>query len=272
MMALSCESAQSQTKNAPAFTGTPAPMVASEKPKEFEGVGITENLGKKLDLALKFKDESGREVSLGTFFDGRKPVLLTLIYFSCPGLCNLHLNGVFEALKKMEWSAGQKFEVVAISFDPKEGSELAAKKKENYLKEYLRPGTDSGIHFLTADQQTIDQFTNMVGFHYKWNEQANEWAHASAAMIATGDGKLARYLHGIQFEPEVFKLALNEAANGKIGSLMDKMVWYCFRYDPKTSKYTLYAFRMVQVGAALIVFALLAVLVPFWIRSRRAAK
>jgi protein SCO1/2 len=246
-----------------------APLVSTDKPKEFDGIGITENLGKKLDLSLKFIDENNQSVTLGKYFDGRHPVSLSLIYYSCPGLCNFHFNGVIDALKGVDWSPGDKFQVLAISFDPRETAEVGAQKRQAYLKAYDRPGTEKGFHFLTATQETIDQLTKQVGFNYKWNDEAKEWAHASAAVIATPDGTISRYLHGIQFDASTYKLALNEATDGKIGNIVDKMIWYCFKYDPHQSKYVLYAYRAVQFGAIAIVLMLAAILLPVWIRGRK---
>lgn len=246
----------------------PKSLLSDEKPAEFEGIGITEKLGEKLDLSLQFTDENGEQVSLGKYFDGKHPVSISLIYYSCPGLCNFHFNGVVDALKSMDWSAGEKFQLLAISFDAKETFETGSKKRDSYIKEYNRPGTEKGIHFLTADQATIDKITQQIGFQFKWNEKANEWAHASAAVIATPDGTISRYLHGIQFDAPTFKMALNEATNGKIGSLVDKMIWYCFKYDPSQSKYVLYAFRAMQFGAVAIVLLLAALILPVWLRGR----
>lgn len=246
-----------------------APLVSTEKPKDFDGIGITENLGQKLDLSLKFTDEAGQEVSLGKYFDGHHPVSLSLIYYSCPGLCNFHFNGVIDAMKNVDWSAGDKFQVLAISFDPSETAEVGAKKRESYMKVYGRAGTEKGFHFLTATQGTIDQITKQVGFKYKWNEEAKDWAHASAAVILTPDGTISRYLHGIQFDAPTFKMALNEASQGRVGSIVDKMIWYCFEYDPHQSKYVLYAFRAVQFGAIAIILVLAAILLPLWIRGRK---
>lgn len=249
--------------------GGAAPMTSTEKPKEFDGIGITENLGSKLDLSLSFTDENGQNVTLGKYFDGHRPVSLSLIYYSCPGLCNFHFNGVIDALKQVDWSAGQQFQVLAVSFDPRETTEVGAKKRESYLKVYGRAGTDNGFHFLTATQETIDKLTQQVGFKYKWNEEAKEWAHASAAVILTPEGKISRYLHGIQFDGPTYKLALNEAADGKVGNLVDKMIWYCFKYDPKQSKYVLYAMRAMQLGAFAIVLLLMMIIVPIWLKGRK---
>jgi protein SCO1/2 len=252
-----------------AYEGKPQPRPAHEIPKEFEGVGISERLGVTLDLTTEVVNEAGQSVPLGAFFDGKTPVILSLVYYSCPALCNLHLNGLIAGLREMDWSAGEKFRVIALSFDSKEGFETAAKKKVNYLKEYNRPGTDSGWNFLTASQASVEKITQQVGFDFKWNNEAQEWAHASAAIVLTPGGKVSRYLHGVAFDKGSLKLALSEATDGKIGNLVDRLVMYCFMYDPKQSKYTLAAFRLVQLGGGLMVVVLAAVMIPFWMRSRR---
>jgi protein SCO1/2 len=244
-------------------------MTAEQKPKEFEGVGITEKLGEQVDLSLKVKNEKGETVALSSFFDGTHPVILSPVYFQCPGLCNFHLNGLTDTLKTLDWSIGNKFTVVSLSFDPRETPEMAAAKKQSYLKIYSRPGTENGWHFVTADEATIKAITNSVGFKYKWVPETKEWAHASAAIVLTPDGKISRYLHGILFEKNTIKLALGDATGGRIGSLVDQMVWYCFHYDPHQSKYTLYAFRVMQIAAAIFVLVLAALLGSFWFRARR---
>lgn len=245
------------------------PKTSDEQAKELKDVGISENLGSNLDLSLKFKDETGKEVSLASFYDGTHPVVISLVYFSCPGLCNFHLNGAIETLKKVDWSVGNQFQYLAISFDGKETPDLAAQKKVNYMKVYDRAGTENGWHFLTADEATLKAITAQIGFKYKWVEETKEWAHASAAVVTTPSGKISRYLHGIMFDSKTFKLALNEASEGKVGTFVDKMIWYCFHYDPKLSKYTLYASRMMKFGGVAIILVLMAILLPVWIRSRK---
>jgi len=260
-----------QTSSQPIGSGmaNESGLTSTEKPPEFDGIGIDEKLGAQLDLNLKVTNEAGQVVPLKSFFDGNKPVILSLVYFNCPGLCNYHLNGLTEGLKKLEWSPGQKFEVIAMSFDPKETSEVAIKKKDNYLKLYGRPGTENGWHFVTADAETIKKVTETVGFKYKWNAKDNDWSHASAATILSPEGKISRYLHGIIFEPRDVKLALMDAVNGKTSSIADRLVWYCFHYDASKSKYSLMAFRLVQMGGGLIMLILAAFLVPFYLRSKR---
>jgi len=156
-----------------------------------------------------------------------------------------------------------------LSFDPKETPDLALHKKAAYLGLYDRAGTETGWHFLTADAATIEKLTKQVGFSYKWDEEHKQWAHASAAIVLTPQGRVARYLHGILFDPPTVKMALNEASGGKIGTIVDKMIWYCFHYDPHQSKYTVYASRLMQLGGYMAVLVLAAFLIPAWFRSRR---
>lgn len=207
-------------------------------------------------MNLQVTDENGQKFPLSHYFSARKPVILSPVYFSCPGLCNFHLNGLTDALKRVDWSPGDKFEIIALSFDPKENAEVATKKKQNYLKEYGRQGTDNGWHFVTADEATIKKITETVGFSYKWNEKDSQWAHASAAIMISPEGKVARYLHGIMFEPRDVKLALNEAADGKVGSFVDSAMLYCFKYDNHQSKYGLQVFQLMKFAGALTVLAL----------------
>lgn len=258
--------------SAHAYDGKPAPKVASEAPKELEGVGIDEKLGGKIDLSLKVKNDDGHEATLGSFFDGKHPVIISPVYFSCPGLCNFHLNGLTDALKLMgpEWTVGQKYKILAVSFDSKETPDLAAKKKVTYMKLYEREGAEKGWHFITADEATVQALTKSLGFKFKWDEKAQEWAHASAAVVITPDGTISRYLPGIMFNPQDIKLALNEATDGKIGSFVDHLVLYCFKYDPQQSKYTLAAFNLMKLGGAVMVLVMVLWLLPFYIRSRRA--
>lgn len=254
------------------YDGTPAPKVASEQAEELKGVGIDEKLGAKLDLSLQVKDEAGNTVPLSTYFDGKHPVILSPVYFSCPGLCNFHLNGLTDGLKLMEkdWSVGGKYQVISLSFDSKETPDLATTKKQTYMKIYDRAGAEKGWHFVTADEATIQAVTKAVGFKFRWDDKANEWAHASAAVILTPDGTISRYLPGIQFQPQDIKLALNEATEGKIGNFVEHLVLYCFKYDPQQSKYTLAAFNVMQVGGAVMVLVMALWLLPVYIRSRRA--
>jgi protein SCO1 len=270
LLGLNCGASDVLVPNTmPKYTGKNEPTNASEKPEELKGVGITERLGETLDLSLQVRDENGEMRPLSSYFQSHKPVMISPVYFDCPGLCNFHFNGVIETLQKIDWNPGNKFEVIALSFDPKEGAELATQKKANYMNMYKRAGTENGFHFLTADEATIKKLTDALGFQFRWNEKAQEWSHASAAIIATPDGKISRYLHGIMFEPKDMKLALNEASNGKIGNIIDSLVMFCFKYDEHKSKYGLQVFRLVQLGGGLMVLILAFWLTPMLIKAGR---
>lgn len=244
-------------------------MTSTEKPKAFDGIGIEEQLGAKIDLTMPVKDEAGNIVPLSTYFTKEKPVILSLVYFDCPGLCNYHLNGLSDGMKQMTWKVGENFQVVSLSIDPRENSEMATRKKDNYLKALGQPQAASGWHFLTADQAVITQLAKTVGFKYRWDEKNKDWAHASAAILVTPEGKVSRYLHGVYFEPKDLKLGLIEASNEKIGTLTDRLIYFCYHYDASKSQYSIMAVRLMQIGAVLIMLLLAALIVPAWLRSRR---
>lgn len=243
------------------------PLASAEVPEQIVGVGIKEKLGEKIDLNLSFVNEEGQTVTLAQYLAPGRPLIVSPVYYSCPGLCNFHLNGLVDGLKGLDWSVGQKFDVAALSFDARETPDLAKSKKENYMKVYGRPGTESGWHFLTANEETIKAFTARVGFEFRWNDQTKEWSHASAAIVISPDGTISRYLPGIVFEPKTIKLALNEAAEGKVGTLIDSLILYCFQYNPHKSEYTLAAFQLMKLGALLMILILAFWLIPYWIRS-----
>lgn len=269
LLIVSGAGAQMGPKGMSAYTGKQTETNASTVPEELKGVGIKEQLSQNIDLSLQVRDESGEVKTLASYFSAHKPVMLSPIYFNCPGLCNFHFNGVIESLQKIDWNPGEKFEVIAFSFDPREGSDLAVKKKANYMKMYNRPGTESGFHFLSADEATIKKLTDALGFQFKWNAAAGEWSHASAAVVLTPSGKISRYLHGIEFDPKDMRLALNEASNGKVGNFIDSVVLFCFKYDEHKSKYGLQVFRVVQLGGALMVLLLAIWLIPVLVKAGR---
>lgn len=251
------------------YTGKEAGKAATELPEELKGIGIQEQIGKTIDLSLMVNDEAGQKVPLSSFFKAHHPVIISPVYFSCPGLCNFHLNGLTDTLKQVDWTPGKEFDVVAFSFDAKETPEMAAKKKAEYMKAYGRVGAEKGWHFVTADAETVKKFTDSVGFKFKWNEKDKQWSHASAAIVYSPDGKISRYLHGIQFEPRDVKLALNEAADGKVGNIVDSVLLFCFKYDSHQSKYGLQVFRVMKLAGAITAAALALWLIPVLIRARR---
>lgn len=245
--------------------------VANETPKELLGIGIDEHLGASIDLNLRFKDENGLSVKLGDYFKG-EPVILSLAYYSCPNLCNMHLNGMKDVFKKMDWVLGEKFKHIIVSIDPKETPELALAKKKNYLESYGRADGSRGWVFLTGDEAQIQALAKQVGFGYRWDEAEKQYAHAAAAYVLTPAGKISRYLYGIDFQPQTVKLALLEASNGKIGNIIDKFTLFCFHYDPKANKYTLAAVNIMKAGGALAVLVMAGFMAPFWMRQRRDKK
>lgn len=248
--------------------GETSNISASQVPQQIQDVGIDQKIGNFLSPDLAFTDHLGRPVTLGQYLALGKPLIISPVYYSCPGLCNFHLNGLVDGLKGLDWLPGKSFHVLAVSFDSNETHQVAAKKRENYLSSYGRSEGDLGWHFLTGSQDQINQFTTAIGFKYKWDDKANEWAHASSAIIVSPQGQITRYLPGVYFEAKDIKLALNESVQGKLGTFADKLVLYCFKYDASKSAYTLYAFNIMKLAGALTVILLALWLIPFWIRGR----
>lgn len=242
---------------------------AENLPRELEGVGIQERLGQSVPAALPFRDQEGREVSLGTYLNQGKPIILTLNYSSCPMLCHLQLNGLVEALKQLKWTPGKEFEVVTISLDPLETVQRAKQTQAKYVEQYERPAVAAGWHFLTGQEANIKAVADSVGFGYRYNPDTKEYLHAAAVMMLSPQGVTARYLYGIQYEPKTVRLALVEAGEGKVGSSVDQLILYCFHYDSAKGKYAPAAYRLMQVGGALTLAVLGAVLLAFWCREVR---
>jgi len=215
-------------------------------PKILDGVRIDQNLGATVPLDAVFRDEAGREVRLGEYF-GRRPVVLTLVYYKCPGLCTTVLNDVSRSLNGLTESAGSEFEVVTVSFDPRETPELAAARKAQYLRGYQRPTAAAGWHFLTGPQTSIEALAGAVGFHYRWDEANELWAHAAATIVVTPEGKISRYFYGVEAPPTDLHHAILQASDGAVGRPAERVLLYCFRYDPTTGRWGLIISRMLQV-------------------------
>lgn len=241
---------------------------ASEVPPELENVGITEKLGDKVDLSLPFQNELGQTVTLGQYFDGKRPVLLSVVYYNCPGLCNFHLNGVAQVLKDMDWKLGREFDMVVVSMDHKETPDLATKKKANYLDLVGDAELGKGWHFLVGSAASVKTLTDQLGFGFRWDTLSQQWAHSSAIHVLTPAGVISRYLYGIQFDPKTVRLSLVEASQGKLGTVIDRLILTCFQYNPDTRGYAFYAYNIVRFGAGLAAIALLAFLIPIWRRER----
>jgi protein SCO1/2 len=267
---LSAHAQFSQTQgNSPLYSSRPYEARApSGLPKALNGVGIDQKLGEPLPLDLVFKDEQGASVKLGDYF-GKRPVVLSLVYYQCPMLCNQVLNGMVTAFKVMAFKPGEEFEVVTVSFDPRETHELAAAKKNtyvNYLPEARRAGAGGGWHFLTGDEANIKRLTDAIGFRYHFDETTNQFAHASAIYVTTPQGKLARYFYGIEYAPRDLRLGLIEAADNRIGSPVDQLLLYCYHYDPATGKYGARVMNVMRVGG---IVTLLAMVGMFLLMRRR---
>jgi len=238
-------------------------------PAALARVGVDERLDAALPLQLVFKDESGRDVTLGSYFRPGRPVLLTLNYYRCPMLCTLELNGLVEGLKGLAWTPGDEFNVVTVSFDPRETPALARAKQLTYLEDLGRPSAEAGWHFLTGSLASIEALTKAVGFATQYDAQTDQYGHAAVVMTATPEGRVARYLYGVRFEPATLKLALLEASKGKIGSTWERFILYCYHYDANRGRYSLAALSIMRAGGALTVLVLGFVLGGFWLRERR---
>ncbi len=234
-----------------------------------EKVQIRQNLNGQLPLNAEFRDESGQAVKFGDFF-GKRPVLLVFAYYKCPMLCTLVLNGVVRVLNGVTLVPGKDFDVVALSFNPAETPELAAKKKAVYLKEYHRKGTEAGWHFLTGEENQIRQVTDAAGFDYVYDPVSKEYAHASAIYVTTPEGKLSHYFFGIEYAARDLRLALVEASKGKIGGLVDQLLLFCFHYDPVTGKYSMMIMNLVRVVGAITLIGMLTAIILMIKRERKA--
>ena len=238
---------------------------AASLPMMVQGVGIDQNLNAQLPLELKFKDENGQVVRLGQYFR-EKPVVLALVYYQCPGLCDLILNGLSHTMEQISLNVGSDYEVVTVSFNPKETWQLANAKKANYIEKYNRSGAKEGWHFLTGDEASIKSLADTVGFHYKYDPVNNQFAHASAIYVITPEGKIARYFYGIEYKPRDFRLGLVEASANKIGTPADQVLLFCYHYDPTTGKYGM---AITQVTRALGTATVLALGAFVFIMLRR---
>lgn len=232
-------------------------------PKPLQTVGIEQRLNEQLPLDTKFVDENGQAVALGDYFKKGKPVVLALVYYECPMLCNQVLTGLSGALKGVNFDAGKEFEVVAISFDPRDTPAVARSKKETYLSHYNRPETAGGWHFLTGTPEAIQKITEAVGFKYQWDEETKQFAHAGGIQIVTPEGKLARYFYGIDYAPKDVKFGVMEASTNKVGNAVEKLILYCYHYNPASGKYGLAIMNVVRLGGIATLIGLAAMFIFF---------
>lgn len=239
-------------------------------PDALQKVGIDQKLGDQLPLDTVFKDENGNEVKLGDYFDHGKPVILALVYYECPMLCNEVLNGLTGSLKGITFDAGKDFDVLAVSFDARENQKpnLALNKKASYTARYDRPGTENGWHFLTGSQDSIDKLTRAVGFKYEWDEKSNQFAHVGGIMMTTPQGKLSRYFYGIDYAPKDVKFGIMESAENKVGNPAEQLLLYCYHYDPATGKYGLAILRVIRLTAVATLIGLGSMFFVFWRKNK----
>lgn len=235
-----------------------------------EQVGFDQRLGEALPLDLAFRDETGTSVLLGDYF-GQKPVMLALVYYSCPVLCPQTIIGTAATLKALPYEPGREVEVVFVSFDPEDTAERAAERKRSAVERYGRPGSAPGWHFLTGDAEAIRKLTEAAGFRYAWDPTIQQFAHASGVIVATPDGRVARYLYGVEYAPKDLKMALFEAGEGRIGGLAEKLMLLCFNYDAALGKYTLATLFSIKV-AATVTLAVLIFSIVWMLRSERRPK
>jgi protein SCO1/2 len=257
------------------MTGAPSPgyrheagIPASTMPLPLREIGFDQRIDERLPLDVELVDEQGQRRPLGTFF-GARPVVLAFVYFDCPMLCTQVLSAMTSTFGVLSLDPGTDFEIVVVSFDPREGPALAAEKKALYLARFGRPATSSGWHFLTGDQPAIDRLTRAAGFRYTWDEETGQFAHPAGVVVVTPDGRLSRYLFGLEYGPRDLRFAIVEASEGRIGSLVDAVLLYCYHYDPMTGRYGLVVMRVLRIAGAATVIGLGTFIVVMVRRERK---
>jgi protein SCO1/2 len=267
---MACAGATVHAQAAPKMQ--PGDGVVNQRPSILDQIGIEQRLNQQVPLDLTFTDESGKAVQLRQYF-GSKPVILSLVYYQCPMLCSQVLNGTAGMLNGIvRFNAGRDFEVVTVSFDPRDTPQSAADSKKTYLSRYRRPGATEGWHFLTGRKDQIDALASAVGFRYAWDPQFQQFAHASGIMLLTPDGRLAQYYYGIEYYPRDVQLGLIEASKGKIGNVVDQIKLYCYHYDPAQGRYGAVIFNILRLSALATVLLLGGFLVVMFRRDIRAAR
>jgi len=243
-------------------------------PNALKPVGIEQKLGEQLPLDTELKDEEGNNVRLRAYFSTGRPVILAFVYYECPMLCNQVLNGLTGSLKGMSFDAGKEFDVVAISFDARENdiAQLAKNKKASYIERYNRPNAENGWHFLTGTQDAIEKVTAASGFSYNWDEKSNQFAHAAGVMLVTPDGKLSRYFYGIDYSPKDIKFGIMESAESKVGNPAEKLLLYCYHYDPSTGKYGFAIIRVIRLFGVFTIIGMGTMIFVFWRRNKKEVK
>jgi len=241
---------------------------ASSVPSALREIGFDQHIGAFVPLDTAFRDEAGRTVRLGDYF-GARPVVMVFAYYDCPMLCTQVISGLTSALRTMSLEPGKDFELVTVSFDPRDTPRSAAEKKAVFVERYKREGADAAWHFLSGDQPSIDRLTKAAGFRYVWDAPTKQFAHPTGIVVLTPDGRLAKYLFGIEYGPRDLRFAIVEASSGRVGTAVDALLLYCYHYDPMTGRYGLVVLRMMRIAGAATVLALGTFIVVMIRREKR---
>lgn len=244
---------------------------ANTRPPRLQNVGIDQHLDAQVPPDLAFVDESGKAVKLGDYF-GRKPLILNLVYYNCTMLCGEALAGLSSAMRLVKFDVGNEFDVVTVSFDPRDTPQMAAVKKADYVKRYGRPNAAAGWHFLTGSAQSIDVLARTVGFQYQYDEKSNQFAHATAIMLLTPQGRISRYFYGVDFPPKDLRMGLVEASQNKIGNAVDAVLLYCYHYDPQTGKYGAMVANILKLAGAATILLLGGLIFTLWRLDRSVSR
>jgi len=244
---------------------------ANTRPPRLENVGIEQHLNAQVPADLTFVDDSGKPIRLGDYF-GRKPLILNLVYYNCTMLCGEALAGLASAMRLIKFDVGNEFDVITVSFDPRETPEMAATKKKDFVDRYGRTGAAEGWHFLTGQQDSINALTKAVGFQYQYDPKTNQYAHATAIMVLTPQGRISRYFYGVDFPPKDLRMGLVEASQSKIGNAVDAVLLYCYHYDPETGKYGAMIGNILRLAAAATILLLGGLILILWRLDRAATK
>jgi len=248
-----CLAATPRAQAGPGGSDPQAPgLVSTATLPQLKGVGFKQRLNDTLPLDATFTDDNGRQVALGQLF-GTKPVILAFVYYQCPMLCTQVMNGLSSALKVMPFTAGDDYEVVLVSFDPRDRPAIAAEKKRAHLEYWSAERDGAAWHLLTGDEESIRRATSAAGFTYQWDERTGQFAHVSGILVVTPEGRLSRYFYGVEYSPKELRLALVESGQGRIGSAIDELLLYCFHYDPESGRYGLVVMNLVRLGGVLTV-------------------
>jgi protein SCO1/2 len=248
----------------------PPGKAATEQIPMLKEVGIDQKPNAQLPLDTEFTDEHGATVTLKQYF-GQRPVVLALVYYGCPMLCTQVLNGLAGSLQGMSYTVGQEYDVLVVSFDPGETPAMAADRKKDFLRRYIRDANPANVHFLTGRDASIQALTRAVGFRYAYDKAIDQYAHPAAITVLTADGRVSRYLYGVEFAPRDLKLALVEASEGRIGTVVEQAMLFCYHYDPESGKYGFVIMNVVRAAGALTVILLAGSIFVALRRERRRA-